>query len=869
VRNSEMGGDQAAAPEARAKAPASRRLGWLRARFLQLGRVVGARPLGTLASSVVVCLLLALPSAFLLVEETDLFTVWVPTKSQAQDDYSVLEPLFGKQPVGSSIIAVADADGPLGGNLLQEEPFVALQELRNEIVNTYVDVCHPFQGGGCDYYSALGVWEDEEPPVDIVANLSPDILIMKESGRSIPRDSLLGGVSSAQGSAEATQMIFMLTPEAYTDAKSLAWQRDSFLPACRSAEIEGVTLFCFAPVSYGDESDAAMMSDTILLGVGMLLQLIVVALLLGRTALNPVQSKFLLAFTVLGTVGLSLGVAFGIASIFGVPYTQASLFSFFIILGVGVDDMFIVTDCFRRHADILDTSERLGATLEEVGISILFTSVTDFCAFLTGVFIDIPAISYFCAVAALSVLAVFAVTVTSYAACLVLDDSREKAGRLDVVPCLIAPCRSLRPPPPPPDSVAGAGAGLEDHSTRPSRISSAMDSFGRWLLWGRVRGGILTLFICLAGLSTWATVTMLDRGLVIQDFLPDGSYAAEWLTTSEALWGEVVYIDYAAENLNLDGAGGDEQLNDLQILNERIAALPFTIQPTFTWLDAWKQHEGGSLPERGDRHARLARWLESDAGIPFAGDFVGLDDAAFAARMHVASAYPPSTDGKVEVMRISRQVGVGLVSITVRAFAFDYLWFERYDALYKTTLTSFAGTFAGILLAALIFLPPAVAIWINLCVIMVTVDIFGVMSLLGTPINVITLVFLILSVGFSVDYSVHIAESCVVAESGRAVGEVLRTLRDIGPSVLKAGFSTFTAVIVLTGSKSTAYQYMWQLFLCMVLFGVAHGLIFLPALLITSSLLSLRPQSKKFCSKKNVQDEGGTDDVDGHHRDDQ
>ena len=49
------------------------------------------------------------------------------------------------------------------------------------------------------------------------------------------------------------------------------------------------------------------------------------------------------------SAGLSLGVGFGFAGFLGLPVTQMSFLAIFILLGVGIDDMFILVDAFERE----------------------------------------------------------------------------------------------------------------------------------------------------------------------------------------------------------------------------------------------------------------------------------------------------------------------------------------------------------------------------------------------------------------------------------------------------------------------------------------------------------------------------------------
>jgi Niemann-Pick C1 protein len=71
------------------------------------------------------------------------------------------------------------------------------------------------------------------------------------------------------------------------------------------------------------------------------------------------------------------------------------------------------------------------------------------------------------------------------------------------------------------------------------------------------------------------------------------------------------------------------------------------------------------------------------------------------------------------------------------------------------------------------------------------------------------------------------------------------TLVELGGSVLNGGLSTLLGVLVMAFSKSAAFQTLFQMFLSMVVFGLAHGLVFLPCLIFLIALASSRFSKRK------------------------
>ena len=70
-----------------------------------------------------------------------------------------------------------------------------------------------------------------------------------------------------------------------------------------------------------------------------------------------------------------------------------------------------------------------------------------------------------------------------------------------------------------------------------------------------------------------------------------------------------------------------------------------------------------------------------------------------------------------------------------------------------------------------------------------------------------------------------------MVEQGNKNVRVQQTLKNIGPAVLNGGLSTFLAFILLATSKSHVFATFFKIFFLVVIFGLYHGLVFLPVLL--------------------------------------
>jgi len=86
-------------------------------------------------------------------------------------------------------------------------------------------------------------------------------------------------------------------------------------------------------------------------------------------------------------VALAIFVSYGICSAFRIIYGPVHNVLPFLLLGIGIDDMFVIVQCWNNLTSVekkKTLAERMGLTLKHAGVSITVTSVTDFAAFVIG-----------------------------------------------------------------------------------------------------------------------------------------------------------------------------------------------------------------------------------------------------------------------------------------------------------------------------------------------------------------------------------------------------------------------------------------------------------------------------------------------------
>ena len=104
------------------------------------------------------------------------------------------------------------------------------------------------------------------------------------------------------------------------------------------------------------------------------------------------------------SIGMAIVCSFGICSALGLFYSPLTGVLPFLILGIGVDDMFVIVNAYDLTSEKLPVPERIALALAEAGSSVTVTSLTDILAFFIGSFTALPALRCFSIYAAFACL---------------------------------------------------------------------------------------------------------------------------------------------------------------------------------------------------------------------------------------------------------------------------------------------------------------------------------------------------------------------------------------------------------------------------------------------------------------------------------
>ena len=166
------------------------------------------------------------------------------------------------------------------------------------------------------------------------------------------------------------------------------------------------------------------------------------------------------------------------------------------------------------------------------------------------------------------------------------------------------------------------------------------------------------------------------------------------------------------------------------------------------------------------------------------------------------------------------------------------------------TIRNIVSGSLGVFFVLCLMMDIKLAVFILFTVIMIDLDLFGWMVLCGVPLDSISFIQLVMAVGLTVDYVIHITHAIVDAELDSTIGDESGSDRDfksifyatyskrieismceMGAGVVKGAWTTFIGVFALAFSSSEAFRAFFALFAGIIVVALLHGVLFVPAIL--------------------------------------
>ena len=634
-----------------------------------------------------------LSSGFAFMEtENKAEKLYIPQNSESISNLKEAREYGFYRPVRQTEVIIINNQGK---SVLTKECFqdaLLLHELVTNIPG-YLELCLPLKKGAKPVISSQCVTEE---PLGIFNYSTSQLesLVMKLNSLQTSMSELLGRVfgkishnnSNQIISAKAIRLVYYLKGSHFGEVvskKTTDWEKE-FLDKMKS--FNSSLLKC-GPVYYtsgrslDDSINESTSGDIKLIIVTFSAMISFACLMLGKFK-NPLTGHGLLAMSGVLSVGCGIMAAFGLSMLSRTPFISIVGILPFLIVGVGIDNMFIIVDELDRTHPDQTIPKRLSMVMRQAGPAITMTTMTDLLAFAVGTTSKFPSVVYFCTYAALAIAFAFFFLVSIFVAFMTYDCKRMNVGRRDILPCLKAP-------------APGLGRERWDEPL-PQTSNEIMGFWGRILMKPAAKGIVLIVSLLLLGLGIYGT-TFIDEEFDLKDLAKDGSEFIKFLDISEEYFTKDVQVDIVLRSgINYTDPLTQKKVTNLnQIVADNRYYRPFVVS-WFSAFQNWSASEGvptgnSSFVPSLKKFLKIHPRFESD--VLFSIDNLTVEASRLHCFMKQSSSSVSARDAMTTLRRdLSEKSGLPVITNS-----YLFIFFEQFVLTLPETIRNLALAATAIL----------------------------------------------------------------------------------------------------------------------------------------------------------------------------
>ncbi|XP_066530217.1 patched domain-containing protein 3-like [Hoplias malabaricus] len=544
--------------------------------------------------------------------------------------------------------------------------------------------------------------------------------------------------------------------------------------------------------------------------------------------LDCVRNKVWVATFGVLSAGLAVLCSFGLILLCGMPFAMTVATSPFLILGIGVDDMFIMISCWQKTRVHDEVEERLAKTYEEAAVSITITTLTDVLAFYIGLMSTFPSVQSFCVYTGTAILFCFIYNITFFGAFLALNGRRERSNRHWLT------CMTVEHPKPNTEknicTVGGAYDPITEAEEEMPINSFFKTHYGPFLTKSWTKVFVLLMYAAYLAASIYGCIQM-KEGIDLKNLAPDNSYVGKYYDEEDKYFSEfgpnamVIITDdtfqYWSQSARQELNSCIENFQKLEMVAKNM---------TIFWLDYYLENVHLNLSNKATFMRSLKPFLvasgfSEDVNVNYTVEKI------YASRLFVQTVHIRTAVDEKKMLNAFRLTAEEC-SVPLLVYHPAFIYFDQYTVIINNTIQNVLVATLVMLCISLLLIPnPLCSLWVTFAIVSVIVGVAGFMAMWGVNLDSISMINLVICIGFSVDFSAHVSYACVSSDAPTPNGKVIDALCNLGYPIIQGAVSTVAGVIVLAAAQSYIFRTFFKIMFLVILFGALHGLVFIPVFL--------------------------------------
>ena len=423
--------------------------------------------------------------------------------------------------------------------------------------------------------------------------------------------------------------------------------------------------------------------------------------------------------------------------------------------------------------------------------------------------------------------------VTFYAACVAINERRVAENRHFLLCAKIKSKEELRK-----DQRSSAFVlccGGQGPKTR-KEAESLLDKVPRWLIPKLVlnlpmKCAIVLMFIAYIAGGIYGCIH-LKQGLLFSQLISEDSYFYKYLDWKEQHFTRQVPVSFV---ITSDYTYSDPKTEIMiDALLSRVKDNKHIRKDVeINWLNTYIRSPFFDNSSEVNFINGLKHLFKQAAFTPFENDVV-INEAGTkitASRVHLVSRDLVDSQEEGELMLETRDLAD---SAEIQCFVYSPLFLvaEQYISTLSQSLKSVGIALIAVFTITCIFMPhPVLILLVTIAVTSIMVGVFGYMYFFDIALSGITVVHMIMSVGFSIDFTAHICHGYMISTGRTTDIRVREAIDRTGAPIFHGALSSLIGIAILAMAKSYVFRVFAAVMSFVLIFGIAHALLLLPILL--------------------------------------
>ncbi|XP_003380652.1 patched family protein [Trichinella spiralis] len=513
------------------------------------------------------------------------------------------------------------------------------------------------------------------------------------------------------------------------------------------------------------------------------------------------QSKPILALVGVISAGIGVSSAVGMMN----------------LCAVRLDNTFLMISAIRLTSRNLPVEERMGQAMSEAAVSITITVLTDVFSFALGILTNIPAVQIFCAYTTAAIMTTFFNQLTIMMAVLVITLRMEKNNLNCLFVCLET--KTYKKDNPKSQNfftrMFMLGSKVEGNTSAARTTEPERDWYAPILMHPVMRTVVLVWFVLYLGLSIWFCSNVREglepvNLLVVVNNPSDLSNAGERIKIA----GVVRAFAESPHGMGLDSVQfwlfeferfllNDDEKRNIDFLSPK---------------EFYESLRDFLMLSTYDRFRLDVLWNEDGTAdqnmnpIKSYRFYIGVKDFTNSVK-------------QTQAVQKLRAVADHFPDYNITTFNPIWLFVDQYQEILPNVLQEVIAGISVMVLIALLMIPhPCCSFWVAITIASIDIGVVGLMTVWGINLDTVSMITIIMSIGFSVDFSAHIAHAFVVSDCKSSTERAKRAVSRMAWPVIQGGVSTILGVVVLSNLDSYMVLAFFKTVLLVIMLGMLHAI---------------------------------------------